>query len=553
MEAAPVGVRADRAVRVEDDPVPLPARPAAGDDGVEVFGHQRGRSEEQSTLDGQPRRRRGFVGGGRRGLDVLDRFDGLGAVRSCCHAVRPSSGRVYEPILGHTGPPDDTTYPPSINWGTRRWPASAASGVVAHGGGQRAHRLDRFPAVQLDPVADGIVAQVGGHPPLGDEQPWPGERAAQAGRVGDLGRGVVGGRRDPPLREARGPRGERFGVEAGEDERDRPVQQRAGAARQHLRHRREHGRAGERHDGGAAGVRGDRARGNGKPDGVGPGRGEQPPVGGGAVGRAGQRDRREHPGAAGELGVQHVTGPRCAGDGDDHRQGARALAGVEGEPRGRAGARDRDPGQRRAARVDLGRHGRWQGGGGHDPGHGSRLRRDGEDAGGRVRLDLQRGLQPAGVAADRGERVRGGGVAVPVDGRDAREAQHLQPQHGGEHDGDGRGRSRNAMRVPSRGWARPRSALGAAPPHRPRQQHDDDRPARRQHDRRHRHGPDLRRHRAERRRVPARHERPHVLPGEHQPAHDRRAGEPGDAPPPRGRRVAQCPRGRVGRRRRAPG
>ena len=46
-------------------------------------------------------------------------------------------------------------------------------------------------------------------------------------------------------------------------------------------------------------------------------------------------------------------------------------------------------------------------GAGTTPGR-ERVARDGEDAGGGIRLDLQRGLQPAGVAADRGERVRGG-------------------------------------------------------------------------------------------------------------------------------------------------
>ena len=77
---------------------------AADDDRVEVLGDQRGGAEEQPALHDQPGRGRVLVGDGRSGPRGSN---GLGGKRSCCHAVRPSSGRGGRPaILGHTGVPD---------------------------------------------------------------------------------------------------------------------------------------------------------------------------------------------------------------------------------------------------------------------------------------------------------------------------------------------------------------------------------------------------------------------------------------------------------------
>ena len=231
------------------------------------------------------------------------------------------------------------------------------------------------------------------------------------------------------------------------------------AGRQHLRHGGEPGRAGQRDAGGAAGARGDL-----EPHRVGPGRGDRRRLSrasssprvirrrstSSSVPRTRRRARRP---AAARPRSRRPELPALPGARVNHpvARPATTTPGSVVPPTSTAAGASGPPGR-----------------GGQQPGRG-------------IGLDGQRGLQPAGVAAEwwRGRRRRG--CSCPVVDGDPGEAEDLQRQHrrrAPRDDTAGRGHPPRARprRAPSRpARAPPRRASAARRP-----------AARRQHERGHR-------------------------------------------------------------------
>ena len=466
-----------RAVRVERHPVPLAARAAAA--------RRPSRGPRAPAADGpknSPRcassraRRRALVGAGR----ARPAAGGPLPVRACPSVRSMRRGRppvgVSDPHSGvaraHWRRPAGRIPSPgsrsafSINWGTRRWPGWPPR-VVADGRAERTQRRDRHPAVELHGVAGRVAAQVGGHPLLRDQQPRPGERAAEPGRVGDPRRRVV--RPAGPTRHCARPAvpsGSGSGARQGN--RNATGQSRI-AARAAAAAPRSSGSAGapggatrRRSARGPAAAR-RRPAGRRRPR---PGRaagGPRPSAASGAIRRPLDGTVRR---SAAELDVEHVARPGTPPTVVTTTGSAPRAAGVEGEPRPWPRAGDRDAGQRRAADVDGQRPGR-----GAAPGAATAS----SPAAGSVSTDSSR-CSPHGSPRECRERVRGEGVAVAVVDRDPGEAEHLQRQHRRQHHGDDRrGRGHPPGQGPVGG---PVDVPARAPPHRPGQQRADE-PARR--------------------------------------------------------------------------